>query len=386
MGGGRGALCGPTQVGDSAADALERALGAVEALEGEVERRAVVGLQHQQAHGVGRVLVEHLLERVEVAQALAHLLAVDEQHARVHPHVGERLVPAADGLRVLVLVVRELQVLAAAVDVDGRAQVAVHHRGALGVPARAALAPGRVPHGLAGLGGLPEGKVERVALLVIGLDAGTHLEVVDVATRDGAVAGIAAHGEVDVAIAGGVGMALVDEALDHLDHRGYLARGARADVGVENAQAVHLLDEGVGELGGDLLGRATLLVGAVDDLVVHVGEVLGKRHLVALVLQVAADDVKGQEGAAVAHVDLVVDRGAADIHADLARLDGLELDLLVKLGVIDEHGYSLFSSWGTAALAIRFFRRATLAARSSMVQYDRMRQVLAVLDVLALSG
>ena len=78
-------------------------------------------LEHQQAHRIGRVLVQDLLEGEKVAEALAHLLAVDEQHARVHPHVGKRLVPAAAGLGVLVLVVRELQVLAAAMNVDWRA-------------------------------------------------------------------------------------------------------------------------------------------------------------------------------------------------------------------------------------------------------------------------
>ena len=336
----RSALGGPAQVGHRAADALERAHRAVEAVEREVERRAVVGLQHEQAHRVGRVLVEHLLEREEVAEALAHLLAVDEQHARVHPHVGERLVPAAAGLGVLVLVVRELQVLAAAVDVDGRAQVAVHHGRALGVPARATLAPGAVPHGLAGLGRLPEGEVERVSLLVVGLDARAHLELVNVAAGHATVAGVGAHGEVDVAVAGRIGVALLDEALNHLDHRGDLARGTRANVGVEHVQAMHLLDEGVGELRGHLLRRAALLVGAVDDLVVHVGEVLGEGDLVALVGEVAADDVEGQKRAAVAHVDLVVDGGPAHVHADLARLDGLEFLLLVRLAVVDEHGYS----------------------------------------------
>ena len=135
-------------------------------------------------------------------------------------------------------------------------------------------------------------------------------------------------------------MALLDEALNHLDHRGDLARGTRANVGVEHVQAMHLLDEGVGELRGHLLRRAALLVGAVDDLVVHVGEVLGEGDLVALVGEVAADDVEGQKRAAVAHVDLVVDGGTAHVHANLARLDGLELLLLVRLAVVDEHGYS----------------------------------------------
>ena len=243
----------------------------------------------------------------------------------------------------------------------------MHHGGALGVPTRAPLAPGTLPHRLAGLGRLPEGKVEWVALLVVGLDAGAHLELVHIAARDGAIAGVASHGEVDVAVAGRIGVPLLDESLDHLDHRGNLLRGARANVGVEHAKPVHLLDEGVGELARDLLGRTPLLICAVDDLVVHVREVLGKRHLIALVGEVTPDDVEGKEGAAVAHVNLVVDGGAADIHANLAGLDGRELLLLVRLAVIDEHGYSFVLSWDSSS-AIRFSRRPTCAVSSSTVR------------------
>jgi hypothetical protein len=132
-------------------------------------------------------------------------------------------------------------------------------------------------------------------------------------------------------------VALLNQGLDHLLHGLDLARGARADVRVEDAEAVHLLDEGVGVLLRHLRGRAALLVRAVDDFVVHVRQVLGKRDLVALVLQVAANHVEAQERARVAYVDLVVHGGAAHVHADLALVYGLELFLLVGLGVVYEH-------------------------------------------------
>ena len=330
----------PAEVLDAGLQALQRADGAVEALEAEVERRAVVGLKHKDANGARGILVEHLLERVEVAQALGHLLALHAQHARVHPGPGELIVPSAPGLGGLVLVVREDEVLAAAVDVDRGAQVVVDHRAAFGVPARAAVAPGRGPGGLAGFGGFPEGEVERVALVGVLLHTGAHAQLVHVAAREHAVAVVGAHGEIDIARVDHIGMALVDQDLDHLLHGVDLAGGARADVRVEHAQAVHLLDEGLRELVGHLGGGAALLVGAVDDLVVHIGQVLGEGDLVALIGEVAADHVEGQEGAAVADMDLVVDRGAAHIHADLARLDGHELFLAMVLGVVDQHDSS----------------------------------------------
>ena len=111
---------------------------------------------------------------------------------------------------------------------------------------------------------------------------------------------------------------------------------------------MHLLDEGLGALLCHLGSGPALLIGTVDDLVVDVGQVLGERHGVALVGQIAPDHVEAEERACIADMDLVVDRGAADIHADLARLDRLELLLLVHLAVIDKH--LRFSSAGSRLL------------------------------------
>ena len=60
--------------------------------------------------------------------------------------------------------VREDQVAAAALDVERHAEVLQRDRGALDVPAGAAVAEGGVPRGLARALGLPEQAVERVLL------------------------------------------------------------------------------------------------------------------------------------------------------------------------------------------------------------------------------
>jgi hypothetical protein len=78
--------------------------------------------------------------REEVAERLRHLLVVDAHEAVVHPHVGEAVAGGAAGLRDLVLVVRELEVHAAAVDVEMRAEQRGGHRRALDVPAGPARA------------------------------------------------------------------------------------------------------------------------------------------------------------------------------------------------------------------------------------------------------
>src|SRR5690606_5174179 len=70
-----------------------------------------------------------------------------------------------------------------------------------------------------------------------------------------------------------------------------------------------------------------------DDLVVHVGVVADDGHLVARSLEPTGDGVEGHVGPRVAQVAHVVDRRPADVHADLARLEGDEFFLAVGQGV-----------------------------------------------------
>ena len=81
------------------------------------------------------------------------------------------------GLRDFVLVMRKLQVLPAAVNVEMRSQQLRAHRRTLDVPARTPIAPGRLPKGLAFLGALPQDEIEWIALGRVDLDplSGTQI-------------------------------------------------------------------------------------------------------------------------------------------------------------------------------------------------------------------
>ena len=148
----------------------------------------------------------------------------------MHPVRRER-VPGRARLGLLVLVVREPQVDAAAVDVEAGAEVLLRHRRALDVPAGPARAPRRRPRGGLGLGlllpALPEREVARVALAArVGVGGGLH--VVDPLVGELAVRRPGPHVEVDVAgaVLGGVGVAAGDQLVDQLDHLGDVAGGA----------------------------------------------------------------------------------------------------------------------------------------------------------------
>ena len=158
--GGRG--LGGLQLAEGVVGLHETLVAFLSGLEGfvaEVNGAAVVGLEDEEADGHGGVgLVEHLaalavlvaateelVEGDEVAEGLAHLLAVDGNHVIVHPVAAGAV--AGDGglLGNLAFVVGEHEVHSAAVDVEGLAEIFGAHGGALGVPAGETVAPGGRP-------------------------------------------------------------------------------------------------------------------------------------------------------------------------------------------------------------------------------------------------
>ena len=108
--------------------------------QGPVERRAVMRLEHAQAQHLARPIGQHLADREEVAEALRHLLALELQESVVHPDIRHAVgMKGAAGLREFVLMVREHQIDAAAMNVEFFAQMLPGHRRAFDVPAGAAF-------------------------------------------------------------------------------------------------------------------------------------------------------------------------------------------------------------------------------------------------------
>src|SRR5579863_6103457 len=119
----------------------------------------------------------------------------------------------ADALGDLVLVVREDEVEAAAVDVEGLAQGLLAHRRALDVPARPAAPPRALPPGLLRRGRLPQYKVAGVLLVGGDLDPGAGDQIGPAAPRKPAVFFIGADAEEGMALRG-IGVARGNQPLD----------------------------------------------------------------------------------------------------------------------------------------------------------------------------
>lgn len=325
---------GQRQIPQGGVHALQGGAGLLEVVFRVVELAAVVAGHQEVAHGLRIVVSQHVTDGEEVAEGLGHFLLVHHHHAAVHPGVDVVAAVGAAGLGDLVLVVGELQIGAAAVDVEVVAQVLGVHGGALDVPAGTARAPGAFPGRLAGFGHLPQHEVQGVALGIHHVDAGAGLQLLQILTGEPAVLVEGVDDEHDVTVVRHVGVAAIQQQLHHGDDLADVGGGARFDVRAHHAEGVevlvHVADQALGEVVTGDLG----LGGALDDLVVHVGDVAHIGEIVPGVAQVAGHHVEGDEGAAVADMTVIIDSDATHIHAHLARVDRFEFFFLTSECVV----------------------------------------------------
>ena len=242
----------------------------------------------------------------------------------MHPDPRQPPPAGCERLRGLVLVVREDQINAAAVDVDVDAQQRLGHRRALDVPAGAALAPRRAPgRVLVRLGRLPQREIQRILLEIRALDALALVHLVDVAPRQLAVGLERPHAEVDVAV-DGIRRAAVDQLLDQLDDLPDVLGRVGLGVRPPQTQAIRVGAVVRGHLLGQLGRRPPRGPRGRVDLVVDVRDVRHEPHAVALVLEEPLELGEDDERPRVADVDARVDGRPARVDAHARRVARLE--------------------------------------------------------------
>ena len=132
------------------------------------------------------------------------------------------------------------------------------------------------------------------------------------------------------------------------------------DVAHEMTDARHVVDardvqahQALGVIRGDAFGqsrdRGVLFGRLPDQFVIDVGDVHDERNLKAEIAEVALDRVEDDRPDHVPDMAGLVDGWTTQIHADLSRLDGMELLLLPGQRVVDaqtRHNLSWFSEVG----------------------------------------
>ena len=292
----------------------------------------MAGQQREAQHLAGKLL-QQVPHQPEVAQGFGHLLAVDIDVAVVHPVAHVLGAVGAAALGDFVLVVREDQILAAAVNIDHIAQMLVDHRRALDVPARPAAAPGRFPAGLVVAAGFPQHEIAGVALVVRHFHPGAGAHVFQIAAGQLAVVGHRLHREQHMAVRF-IGVALGDQGFDHGGHLADMIGGLGHDVRLQGIERRHVLAEGVGEALGERGHRLAGFRAGGDDLVVDVGDVAGVDHLRVEPGEQPVEHVEHHHRPRVADVHVVIDRRAAHIECYPLRVERLERVLVAGEGVM----------------------------------------------------
>ena len=235
----------------------------------------------------------------------------------------------------------ENQVLTAAVQVDGLAQMGAAHGAALDVPAGAAHTVGAFPCGLAGLSGLPDGEVGGVFLQAIvhlaAQLAVAALQIVQLQVTQLAVLRVALDAEVDIAVLGDVGVAGVDQILNDIEDLLDVLGSAGLDGGLLAVQAGGILEVLSLKALGNFLHGSALFLPLFDELIIDIGDVGHIDDLVAAVFQIAAQGVEDDQRAGIADVDIIVNGRAADVDAILAGYLRDELFFLTGQGVENLH-------------------------------------------------
>ena len=305
------------------------------AILGEIERRAIVRLQQGEPERLAGEFRQQFVHGVEVAERFRHLLAFALQIAVMHPVLRKmRAGVAATALRNLVLMVRENQILPAAMDVEVGAEVFLAHGRAFDMPAGASPPPRAVPARRVVVARLPQHEIRRVPLV------GCHLDPRPVDQRFPAVprqAAIVRHrGYVEQHMAFGfIGVAGSDQALHQLDHFRNVIGRTRFHVGLQHT---HRCRVGVKTIGGFLRQRTDIdaeLFRPDIDLVFDVRDVAGVGDLWVEPLEQPVQDIEDHQRPRIADVNIVVDRRATDIHAHVIGIDRDEFLLFTGDGVVN---------------------------------------------------
>ncbi len=267
----------------------------------------------------------------------------------VEPVAAEVVPVSAFGLGDLVFVVGEAEVDAPAVQIDRLAREgAVHHGGALQVPAGTALAPGAGPIVVAifGFAGLPEREITNglavVFIRVVERTGGVFLLGAQLALLEPGKAAVVLEGadaEVNRAVPDGVGVALFDQAFDQGNLLGDVLDCAGLQAGRAHIQGQAVGVKFVGPVGGELCQGFTPGLRLADGFVVQIGDIAHVPDPDAIDFQHAAQHVLNQKSAEIADMRRPVNCRAAAVETQRLACCGFERFDGSAEGVVELDGH-----------------------------------------------
>ena len=115
-------------------------------------------------------------------------------------------------------------------------------------------------------------------------------------------------------------MSLVDQRLDHIQHAANLFGRLRMSGSRFYIQRRHIL-LALCDVALRNHGRIDpLLIGFLDDLIIHICKIGYIVNLITLVLKISADSIENDHRSCIADMDKIINSRAADIHLHFTRL------------------------------------------------------------------
>ena len=308
----------------------------------KINRAAVMGIQQIEAHHIPRELAQNITQQEEIAQRFAHFLIVHRDKAVMQPIAGKAAAAGRLGLGDLVLVMREHQIGTTAVNIKAVPQVFAAHSRTFDMPAGATHTPRAFPRRFTRLGGLPQGEIHRIFLLITDLHTRTCQHIIQITAGELAVIGEFLHRKINIAVY------LISEAFGHqrayqINDLLHMPGNSGVDVGRQYIQCL-----GVLEIRGDILlchisRRDAFLRRTTDDLVIHVGKILHIGHIKPGIFEIPPHRIKNHDRAGITQVNIIVNRRSADVHRDLAGRSRHEIDLVALHSVVNLNSHPAHS-------------------------------------------
>ena len=238
----------------------------------------------------------------------------------MHPNPRKRVdIVRSLGLRNFILVVRELQVHAAAMDVNLLAQVSPRHCAALDVPTGTARTPRAFPCRFARFLCLPQREILRPLLkqirLLPTLNDGTFHSLFKRAVVQLPIFHRLRNSEVD-RTARFIRRFLVNQLIDHVDDLINLLTHPRVHIGAAHIEAVHHFEVGINILLRQVMRLNSKVRCTRDYLVINIREVLHSLDFNAAIRHVGLQHLIHQRRDRMSEVGLILWSYAAYVHPD----------------------------------------------------------------------
>ena len=191
-----------------------------------------------------------------------------------------------------------------------------HHR-TLDMPSRTSVSPRRRPGRFPFFFRFPEYKIHRIFLFIADSDTDACRQIIQILFGQLAIA-FKLPGPIIYSAIYRVGIALIDQRLNHLDHTVNFFRCLRMGRCFFYIQPRHVCLSFFNITLGDDGSRNALFVGLFNNFIIYVCKIGYIVHIIALILKISTHRIKNDHRSGISDMNIVIYGRSAYIHTHLS--------------------------------------------------------------------